>query len=164
MNEAFKGKMIEDLTKEAAAAYSKIITRYPAMDRAVDAKARLEALKQPVPRPTRAMLEQNKKEEASRQQTGTMSSMLGNFEKHPDVLKASRVGDPTLVDPVPVTPRDVLTRIGSSGASGGENKLGVETINGKVAPNQEAPRSDTTPTSRRDRCSPYRGAHTCGSK
>ena len=32
------------------------------MDRALDAKARLEALHQPVPRPTRAMLEQNKKE------------------------------------------------------------------------------------------------------
>jgi outer membrane protein assembly factor BamD len=145
INEVFKSKMIDDLTKEAAAAYSKIITRYPAMDRAVDAKARLEALKQPVPRPTRAALELNKKEEASRQTTGTMSSMLGNFEKHPDVLRASRVGDPTLVDPVPVTPRDVLTKVGSSGGSGGENKLGIETTNGKVAPNQEAPRSDTTP-------------------
>ena len=31
------------------------------MDRAVDAKERLEAMHQPVPRPTRAALENNKK-------------------------------------------------------------------------------------------------------
>jgi outer membrane protein assembly factor BamD len=142
MNEVFKGRMIEDLTKEAAEAYARIITRYPAMDRAVDAKEKLEALHQPVPRPTRAMLEQNKKEVASRQQAGVMANMLGNFEKHPDVLKASRVGEPTLVDPVPTTPRDVLTRA-TAAMSGGDNKVGVETINGVVAPSQEAPRSDT---------------------
>jgi outer membrane protein assembly factor BamD len=141
--EAFKGKMIEDLTKDAADAYARIIKRYPAMDRAVDAKARLEALHQPVPRPTRAMLEQNKKEEASRRETGTLASTMATFEKHPDVAKASRVGDPTLVDPVPVTPKDVLMPRGTGGAiSGGDNKINVETTNGKVAPNQEAPRSD----------------------
>src|ERR1700691_6143554 len=39
--EVVKARMIDDLTKDAAAAYSKIITRYPAMDRAVDAKAGL---------------------------------------------------------------------------------------------------------------------------
>ena len=77
MNEVTKGKMIDELTKDATEAYGKIIKRYPAMDRAVDAKARLEALHQPVPRPTRAMLEQNKKEVASRQQAGMMTNMLG---------------------------------------------------------------------------------------
>jgi outer membrane protein assembly factor BamD len=143
LNEAFKGKMIEDLTKDAAESYGRIIRRYPAMDRALDAKAKLEALHQPVPRPTRAALELNKKEEASRRTTGMMSSMLGNFEKHPDVLKASRVGDPTLVDPVPTTPRDVLTRTAGGGMSGGDNKVSVQTIDGKPTPNQEAPRSDT---------------------
>src|SRR6202045_4619322 len=115
MNEVAKGKMIEELLKEAAAAYGKIIKRYPAMDRAVDAKARLEALHQPVPRPTRAMLEQNKKEVASRQQAGIMSSMLGNFEKHPDVAKASHVGDRTMVDPAPTNPNDVGRKEVSAG-------------------------------------------------
>jgi len=79
--EVVKARMIDDLTKDAAAAYAKIITRYPAMDRALDAKARLEALHQPVPRPTRAALEQNKKEVASRHEEGTIANMLGNFEK-----------------------------------------------------------------------------------
>src|SRR5580698_2673778 len=49
MNEIVKSRMIDELTKDAAEAYAKIITRYPAMDRALDAKARLEALPQPVP-------------------------------------------------------------------------------------------------------------------
>jgi outer membrane protein assembly factor BamD len=143
MNEVNKGKMIEGLTKEASEAYGRIIKRYPAMDRALDAKARLEGLHQPVPRPTRAALELNKKEVASRQQAGIMSSMLGNFEKHPDVAKASHVGDPTMVDPAPTNPGDVVRKVVSAGGmAGGDNKIGVETVEGKVAPNQEAPRSD----------------------
>jgi outer membrane protein assembly factor BamD len=143
MNEVAKGKMIEGLTKDASDAYGRIIKRYPAMDRAVDAKTRLEGLHQPVPRPTRAALELNKKEVASRQQAGIMSSMLGNFEKHPDVAKASRVGEPTMVDPAPTNPTDVVRRVVSAGGmAGGDNKIGVETVDGKVAPNQEAPRSD----------------------
>src|SRR6267143_3093221 len=143
MNEVNKTKMIEGLTKEASQAYGRIIKRYPAMDRALDAKARLEGLHQPVPRPTRAALELNKKEVASRQQAGIMSSMLGNFEKHPDVAKASHVGDPTMVDPAPTNPGDVVRKVvNAGGMGGGDNKIGVETVNGKVAPNQEAPRSD----------------------
>ncbi len=145
MNEVAKGKMIDGLTKEAAEAYGRIIKRYPAMDRAVDAKARLEALHQTVPRPTRAMLEQNKKEVASRHDTGMMAKGLANFEKHPDVAKASHVGEPTMVDPAPVTATDVVRRVTSSlgGGGGADNKVKVETVNGAVPPNQEAPRSDT---------------------
>src|SRR5467141_661242 len=151
MNEVNKTKMIEGLTKEASEAYGRIIKRYPAMDRALDAKARLEGLHQPVPRPTRAALELNKKEVASRQQAGIMSSMLGNFEKHPDVAKASHVGDPTMVDPAPTNPNDVVRKVVSAGGmAGGDNKLGVETVDGKVAPNQEAPRSDAPPAAAGD--------------
>lgn len=145
MNEVGKGKMIEQLTKEASAAYGKIITRYPAMDRAPYAKDRLEALHQTVPRPTKAMLEQNKKEVASRQQAGVMSSMLGNLAKHPDVAKASHVGEPTMVDPEPTNPGDVVRKVASAAGMGGDSKLSVETTSGKIAPNQEAPRSDAPP-------------------
>ncbi len=140
LNEVIKTRMIEDLTKAAADAYGRIIKRYPAMDRAVDAKARLEALHQPVPRPTRAALENSKKEEASRQQTGMLSKGLGTFEKFPDVSRAARVGEPTMVDPEPVTPMGVVRELTSS-VGGGDSKLKVETVNGTVPPNQEAPRS-----------------------
>jgi outer membrane protein assembly factor BamD len=144
MNEVVKGKMIDELTKEAAEAYGRIITRYPAMDRALDAKARLEQLHQPVPRPTRAALEQNKKEVASRHEAGTMATMLNGFEKHPDVAKASHVGDPTLVDPEPTNPTTVIRNLtNAAGMGGGDNKVGVETVDpSKIVPNQDAPRSD----------------------
>jgi outer membrane protein assembly factor BamD len=146
IGEVTKGKLIEDQTKQAAEAYDRIIRRYPAMDRAVDAKERLEALHQPVPRPTRAALEQNKREVASRREAGIMSSMLNGFEKHPDVAKASHVGDPTMVDPEPETATRVVQQMSLAAGGGGSSSVSAETVqpdkNGQVAPNQEAPRSD----------------------
>jgi outer membrane protein assembly factor BamD len=139
--EVAKTKMIAEFTKEAAEAYSKIITRYPAMDRALDAKARLEALHQTVPRPTRAAMELNKKEMASRQESGIMSSMLGNFEKHPDVARAAHVGEPTMVDKDPMTATEVIQDV-TRAVSGGDTKLKAETVNGAVPPSQSVPRSD----------------------
>ena len=148
INEVTKTRLLEDLTKDAGEAYDKIITRYPAMDRSLDAKARLEALHQPVPRPTRAALEQNKKEIASRHEPGMMNSMLANLEKHPDVTKASHMGDPTMVDPPPVTAMDVVKGLAAA-AQGGDNKVSVETTGGTAKPSEAAPRSDT-PTATAD--------------
>jgi outer membrane protein assembly factor BamD len=145
MGEVAKGKMIEELTKDAAEAYSKIITRYPAMDRAIDAKTRLEALHQPVPRPTRKALELSQKEEASRRQATLMAKSLGTFEKGPDVSRSSHIGEPTMVDPAPVTATEVVKAMAVA-ASGGDTRIGAETIDGKIAPNQAAPRSDTPAT------------------
>jgi outer membrane protein assembly factor BamD len=149
--EVTKSKMIDELTKNAAEAYDKIITRYPAMDRAVDAKARLEALHQPVPRPTRKALEQNQKEMASRQQPTMMSSMLGGIERHPDVSHAAHTGDPTMVDTEPVNAttvvKDLANAVGGQQASG---KLAGTVVKADVGPNQELPRSDTTPAASTD--------------
>jgi outer membrane protein assembly factor BamD len=142
MGEVGKGRMIEELTKEASEAYGKIITRYPAMDRALDAKARLEALHQPVPRPTRAALELNKKEVASRREEGILMKGVSTFEKGPDVAHTTRMGEPTMIDPAPTNPGEVIRKVAAM--AGGDNKVGAETIApGTVAPNQEAPRSDT---------------------
>jgi outer membrane protein assembly factor BamD len=138
--------MIEEFEKGAAAAYSKVITRYPAMDRALDAKARLEALKQPVPRPTRAALELNKKEVASRREQSMVSSVMGTFTKRPDMARATRVGEPTMVDPTPVNATDVVRRatLASGGGKGGaDTKLGAQVVSVNPAANQEPPRSDT---------------------
>ena len=139
-----KAKMIEEFEKGATAAYRKIIQRYPAMDRALDAKARLEALNQPVPRPTRAALELNKKEIASRREPSMMSAMMGSINRHPDTGRASRVGEPTMTDPTPVNAKDVLQAVNRAigGSVSGDNKVSAETINGVPAPNQEPPRSD----------------------
>src|SRR5580698_672164 len=130
MNEVTKTRLIDELTKQASDAYDQIITRYPAMDKAVDAKARLEALHQPVPRPTRAALEQNKKEVASRHEEGILSSTLSGFEKHPDVALASHVGEPTMVDPEPVTATGVVKQMATAVEGGGSGRVTVETTNG----------------------------------
>ena len=82
--------MIEDFAKNATDAYSRILTRYPLMARTVDAKARLEALHQPVPMPTKAALALNKAEEDSRREASTVSKLMGNFQKHPDVAQAPK--------------------------------------------------------------------------
>jgi outer membrane protein assembly factor BamD len=146
--EVDKAKMIEDFTKQAAEEYGRIIKRYPAMDRAWDAKARLEALHQPVPRPTRAALELNKKEVASRREPGMLTGMMRNFDKHPDVERATRIGEPTLVDPNPINASDVVqaaTRSLGRASASTENKVSVETVNPTPGDNQEAPRSDAPP-------------------
>ena len=143
-DEVSKSRIIGALTKDAAEAYGRIITRYPAMDRAVDAQERLVALHQPVPRPTRKMLEQNKKEEASRREASLMAKSLGNFGKSPDVSRASHVGDPSLVDAEPETATKVVSEIAIAAGGNADGKLNATVVNGKVGPNQEAPRSDAS--------------------
>jgi outer membrane protein assembly factor BamD len=144
--EAAKARMIEHFTKDASEAYSRILTRYPLMDRADDAKTRLQGLKQPVPRPTKAAVAQNKAEEDSRKESGMVTKVLRNFNKHPDVAQASRVGEPTLVDPTPMSATEVAQQAGRAllgNTTTGKNTLSVEQVgNGAPAPDQPAPRSD----------------------
>src|SRR5262249_56622013 len=103
MQESIKARLIQQFTSKAAEAYSKIITRYPLQERSEDAKLRLEALHQPVPKPTKAAVAQNKAELDSRKSEGMMSSVMGSFQKHPNVTQATRVGEPPLVDPTPIS-------------------------------------------------------------
>jgi outer membrane protein assembly factor BamD len=127
----------------ASEAYSKIITRYPAMNRADDARARLTALHQPIPRPTKAALALNKAEEAGRSEQTTLSRVMGVFERHPDTAEAAKQGDPTLTDPNPIS-ASVLAQRANRVAMGakGNDSLTVQPVNGNPGANQPAPRSD----------------------
>lgn len=135
----------ERLIPRAAEAYGKILTRYPVMDRADDAKARLIALHQPVPRPTRAQLAENKAEEDARREEGIISRAMGAFSRHPDVSEATTVGTPSLETPEPVSASTVIqemTKV-ASGAKPAENAVqGAVVEEGTPPPNQAAPRSD----------------------
>jgi outer membrane protein assembly factor BamD len=147
INEAAKARMIADFTKGATEAYDRILTRYPVMDRADDAKARLLALHQPVPRATKAAIAENKAEEDSRKEPSKFSKVMGTFEKHPSVAEATKVGEPTLVDPAPMSATQVMqaaTRaaLGTGGASD-SHSVSIETVKGAPGPDQPAPRSDT---------------------
>jgi outer membrane protein assembly factor BamD len=144
--EAAKGRLLADFTKQATDAYSRILTRYPVMDRADYAKARLIALHQPVPRPTKAAVAQNKAEEDSRRESNVLTHVLRNFSKHPDVAQASRVGDPTLVDPPSMSASEVVqqaTKAMIGAPAAGSNTAAVEMVGkGAPPPGQAAPRSD----------------------
>ncbi len=147
--EAAKASMIEVLTKDASAAYSQIITRYPLMDREPDAKKRLAALHQPIPRPTRAAVAQNKAEEESRRDAGTVDRLISAVKKGPDVSQAAKVGEPTLVDPTPVSANQLAAEsmreaLGLSTNNGkGEKTLTIESAKtGAPGANEPAPRSD----------------------
>jgi outer membrane protein assembly factor BamD len=146
--EGAKAKMIEELTKEASASYDKILTRYPMMDRADDARTRLAALHQPVPRPTKGAVAQNKAEIASRTDASTIQKVLGLVKKGPDVSQAAHTGDPSLVDPEPIAPTDVVKRetLAAAGVpEKGENTVGVQIVNEKQPGATEAPPADSTP-------------------
>lgn len=147
--EAAKAAMIEVLTKDAAAAYSQIITRYPLMDREPDAKKRLAVLHQPIPRPTKAAVAQNKAEEESRRDAGTLDRLMSVVKKGPDTSQAAKIGEPTLVDPTPVSANQLAAEsmrqaLGlSSNSDKAQKTLAVESVtNGPPGPNQAAPRSD----------------------
>ena len=147
--EAARERMITDFANKAAEAYSKILTRYPVMDRSDDAKARLLALHQPVPRPTKAALAQNKAEEAGRGERTMLSSAMGALGRHPDVTPATKVGDPTLTDQTPISASGLVqqaNRVAMGANSSGTKSVSVTaTGTGTPPENEPAPRSDATP-------------------
>jgi len=147
-SEAAKAKYAEQFTKDAAQAYDKIITRYPLMDRVDDARRRLAALHQPIPRPTKAAVAQNKAEIASRGESTMMQRMSGLIKKGPDVARAAQIGEPNLVEPEPVAATTVVRQetMGAMGAMGvGEKTVGVEVVKpNQPATNDLPPAADAT--------------------
>ncbi len=146
-NEQLKSAYIGELTKSATDAYSTILTRYPIMERTDDAKKRLEALHQPVPRPTKAALAQNKAEEASRREATAAERLMGLVRKGPDVASAAKVGEPTLVDPTPMSAIEVTQQENRAGFDVFRKGLGVEIAKPEQPVKDEAAAtSDAPPT------------------
>lgn len=145
MRETDKSHYIEEMTKSAAEHYSRILTRYPIMDRSDDAKKRLAALHQPIPRPTRAAVAQNKAEEASRRESTTAQKLMGLVKKGPDVAAAAKIGEPDLVEPTPVTVGDVLRGAAGGGMDVGKKGATIEVVKPEeTTPETTAPTTDTT--------------------
>ena len=143
-------RLIDDFTDKAADAYSRILKRYPMMAWAPDAKDRLEALHKPVPRPTKAAVTLNKKEEESRKENGTFAKVMGGFRKRPDVSQAVHVGDPTLTDTTLTSASEVVQQAAKvmAGPSTGGSKLAIETVGKGAPPPNEAPPSSANESSK----------------
>jgi outer membrane protein assembly factor BamD len=149
--EVAKGRLIKQFTDQATEAYSRILTRYPVMQRAEDAKRRLIALHRPVPNATSAAIAQNKQEEESRLETGMFGKLMHNFSKHPDTAQTARVGEPALVDSKPTSATEVVAEatraltVGNS-ASKDSHSVAAEVVrSGEPPPNQPIPHSGDAP-------------------
>ena len=160
--DAMREKLVSQFEKKAIDAYSKIVTRYPAMDRVSDAKSRLKALNAPVPEPTAEALAESKAEESSREKVKLVPKVTGNFKKHPNVVMAAKTGEPNLNDEVvksapamvqeltnQITGVQAAKPIGATGAGTNDasHGLGLEVVgNGTATPasNGKAPGSGSS--------------------
>jgi len=107
LNGAIKERMRAMYMDRAAAAYSKVITRYPMAPHVEDARDRLIAMNRPVPEPTQAAIAENDAEERSRQPLRFTDRTLDIIKHGPTVVEAVHVGDPSLDDPKRTVAPDV---------------------------------------------------------
>jgi len=91
----------------AAAAYNKVITRYPMAPRVEDARDRLVAMNRPIPEPTQAAIAESDAEERSRQPLRFTDRTLGLIQHGPSVVEAVHVGEPSLGDPKRILAPDI---------------------------------------------------------
>jgi len=152
-----KPLLLKNYVDNAAQAYSKIVTRYPAAPRYQDARHRLSAIGRPVPTPTPEAIALNKKEIASRVKSSRYEHFMNDMGKRPDLSAATRVGSPSMVDPKETDAPALVRQIESFANSGtnaksGTGKIAVETVSagGKAPENQPAPRSAEAAVSSND--------------
>ncbi len=152
ISEGAKATLIKEYEDGAAAAYDRIITRYPVSDRAKSATAHLKEMERPVPTPTPEAIAQNKAEQQGREELGRFSRMTQNLHKHPDMTAAAKIGEPTMVDPAqtgaPALVKNVINVTTNPNGSADQGKVSIEKVGaGAPGANQPAPRSDTVPPS-----------------
>jgi len=96
---AIKERLRAIYQDKAAAAYAKVITRYPMAPHVEDARDRLVAMNRPVPEPTPEAIAENDAEERSRQPLRFTGKTFDIIKHGPTVVEAVHVGEPSLDDP-----------------------------------------------------------------
>ena len=96
---AIKERLRAVYQDRAAAAYAKVITRYPMAPHVEDARDRLVAMNRPVPEPTQEAVAENDAEERSRQPLRFTDKTFDIIKHGPTVVEAVHVGEPSLDDP-----------------------------------------------------------------
>ena len=145
---AIKERLRAVYQDKAAAAYAKVITRYPMAPHVEDARDRLVAMNRPVPEPTQEAVAENDAEERSRQPLHFADKTLGLIKHGPTVVEAVHVGDPTLEDPKrTLAPEITKQNIALFNAAVNAGKPAASPI-GAVTPTSpnEPPRSDQPST------------------
>jgi outer membrane protein assembly factor BamD len=104
---AIKERMRAVYLDKAAAAYSKVITRYPMAPHVEEARDRLVAMNRPVPEPTQEALAESDAEERSRQPLRFTGRTFDIIRRGPSVVEAVHVGEPSLNDPKRTTAPEI---------------------------------------------------------
>jgi outer membrane protein assembly factor BamD len=104
---ATKERMRAVYLDKAAAAYAKVITRYPMAPHVEDARDRLVAMNRPVPEPTQEAIAESDAEERSRQPLHFTGKTFNLIRRGPSVVEAVHVGEPSLEDPKRTTAPDI---------------------------------------------------------
>ena len=96
---AIKERLRSVYQDRAAAAYAKVITRYPMAPHVEDARDRLVAMNRPVPEPTQEAVAESDAEERSRLPMRFTDKTFDLIKHGPTVVEAVHVGEPSLEDP-----------------------------------------------------------------
>jgi outer membrane protein assembly factor BamD len=138
---AVRERLVGMYSDKAAAAYGKVITRYPEAPRVEDARDRLVAMNRPIPEPTPQAIAESKAEEDSRQPIRFTNNMLGLIKRGPTVVQAVHVGEPSLDDPkrtlAPTVNKENLALFNEAAG-----KPVVESATNATTSANEPPRSD----------------------
>src|ERR1700751_2939050 len=102
-----RAELVQVYNDQAAAAWERVVTRYPMAPHVEDAKDRLIAMGRDVPEPTQQQLAQSEAEEGSRINVKLKDRAMLLIKHGPSTVQAARVGDPTLTDPSPTLAPDV---------------------------------------------------------
>jgi outer membrane protein assembly factor BamD len=94
-----KAQLIKVYDDRAAAAWDRVVLRYPMAPHVEDAKDRLIAMGRDVPEPTQQELAQSEAEEGSRINIRLKDRALLLVKHGPSTIESARVGEPTLTDP-----------------------------------------------------------------
>jgi outer membrane protein assembly factor BamD len=107
INGASKERLASIYDDRAAHYYAEVVTRYPEAPHVEDARERLIGLARPVPEPTAAELAESEAEEQSRVNVKLKDRAMLLVKHGPSTISASRVGEPTMVDPKQVTAPEI---------------------------------------------------------
>lgn len=102
-----KAELIKVYNDRAAAAWERVVLRYPMAPHVEDAKDRLIALGRPVPEPTQQELAESEAEEGSRINVKLRDRALLLVKHGPSTIESARVGEPSLSDPAPTLAPEV---------------------------------------------------------
>ena len=154
--EKAKAALVSHYDGMAAAAWSRVVSRYPLAPHVEDAKDRLIAMGRPVPDPSQQALAESQAEEDSRVNFRLGSRAVQILGRGPNTVRAARVGEPSLNSPPPTLAPAVIneTQTSWTQAITGKPVTGIEATattasntaidNGTAPPTTEHPAQKST--------------------